>query len=443
MYLGVADAVGPDGNVCDHVIVMKRMPDERRLSTLVLARSGNGRPAADDGALDDEVREVARTVAAFHASAATSPEIAAAGAPEAVRDKVERDLRELAAFAGDGAGGALLDPAVLDDVARRVRRFLTGRFRLLRARVELGLVRDGHGDLLADDVFCLDDGPRILDCIEFDDRLRYGDVLADVAFLAMDLERLGAPDLAARFLGWYAEFSGEHHPATLVHYYVAFRALIRAKVACIRAGQGDEESRAAAASLLELAARHLRRARVVLVLVGGAPGTGKSTLAGGLAEATGWAMLRSDRVRKELSGVDPNAGTAGRPPASFRGGIYRDTTTAATYDELLVRARHTLELGEPVILDASWTRESDRAAAAAIAAAASSDLVELRCDVPAGVAAARITERRAAGRDPSDATPEIAARLRAIAGEWSSATTIDTSGPPGASLRAALAALDA
>jgi len=62
------------------------------------------------------------------------------------------------------------------------------------------MVRDGHGDLLAEDIFLLDDGLRVLDCIEFNDRLRHGDVLADVAFLAMDLERLGEPALAARFL---------------------------------------------------------------------------------------------------------------------------------------------------------------------------------------------------------------------------------------------------
>ena len=106
-----------------------------------------------------------------------------------------------------------------------------------------GRVVDGHGDLLADDIFCLDDGPRVLDCLEFDDRLRWLDGLDDAAFLAMDLERLGAPDLAARFLDWYAEFAGDPAPASLRHHYVAYRAFVRAKVACLRYDQGDESAR--------------------------------------------------------------------------------------------------------------------------------------------------------------------------------------------------------
>lgn len=97
----------------------------------------------------------------------------------------------------------------------------------------------------------------MLDCIEFDDRLRHGDVLADVAFLTMDLERLGAPDLAGRFLGWYREFSGHPHPSSLVEHYVAYRAHVRAKFACLRYAQGDPSAAGDASALLSLAVRHL------------------------------------------------------------------------------------------------------------------------------------------------------------------------------------------
>ncbi len=127
---------------------------------------------------------------------------------------------------------------MLDEVATRATRYVQGRTPLFAARVAQGWMRDGHGDLLADDIFCLADGPRVLDCLDFSDELRYGDVLADVAFLAMDLERLGAPELAARFVRLYDEFSGERHPASLVDYYIAFRALIRAKVSALRVDAG-------------------------------------------------------------------------------------------------------------------------------------------------------------------------------------------------------------
>lgn len=170
-------------------------------------------------------------------------------------------------------------------------------------------------------------------------------MLADVAFLAMDLERLGEPALAARFLDWYREFSGRAHPSTLVEHYVGYRAHVRAKVACLRHAQGDPNAANEAAMLPPLAVRHLERGRVRMVLVGGLPGTGKTTLGTALADATGWSLLRSDEVRRDL----------GRKmgPAPYQAGAYSDESVAATYREMLARVRKPLELGEPVILDAS------------------------------------------------------------------------------------------
>ena len=103
-------------------------------------------------------------------------------------------------------------PETVDAVDRLATRFLAGRAPLFADRCADGRIVDGHGDLIADDIFCLDDGPRALDCLEFDDKLRYLDGLDDVAFLAMDLERLGRPDLADDWLDDYVEFSGDPAP---------------------------------------------------------------------------------------------------------------------------------------------------------------------------------------------------------------------------------------
>jgi len=300
VYLGVADVLGEDGRPCDHLVVMRRMPADLRLAQLVR----DGRPV--DGVLGD----IARRIAAFHAGAATSEEIAAAGRRDAVRAVWEASFDELAPFTGP-----VLDAEACRRVEHLVRRYLAGRAPLFDHRIALGAVRDGHGDLQAEDIFCLDDGPRILDCIEFNDRLRHGDVLADVAFLAMDLERLGAPDAAARFLARYREFAGETYPPSLADHYIAARAHVRCKVACFRHAQGDAAAAGASRALLDLAARHLEAARVRLVLVGGLPGTGKSTLAAALADATGWSVLRSDEVRKDLAGLGH---TTRRPPPPTR-----------------------------------------------------------------------------------------------------------------------------
>lgn len=412
VYLGVADVVGPDGHPCDHLVVMRRMPAARRLAALV-------RAGVD---VEDGVRRVARLVAAFHERAATSDEIAAAGSVASVRRNWEDNFQQMAPFVG-----TVLDPERAGRVELLARRYLDGRSALFARRASSGLVRDGHGDLLAEDVFLLDDGPRVLDCIEFDDRLRWGDVLADVAFLAMDLERLGTPDLAARFLDWYREFSGHPHPTSLAEHYVAYRAHVRSKVACLRHAQGDPTAAGEAADLLALCRLHLERGRVRVALVGGLPGTGKSTLSAGLADAPGWSLLRSDEVRRDLG---RNAG-----PGAYRSGAYGDASVEVTYRELLSRARMALGLGESVVLDASWRHEGWRAMARQVAEEACADVVELRCEAPVEVAAARIAARP---DGLSDARTGTLAAMTADFDPWPEAAAIDTTGEPATSVAAAL-----
>jgi hypothetical protein len=420
VYLGVAAVVGPDGQACDHLVVMRRMPAERSLARLVAA-------GADLGAALDEI---ASSLAAFHARARRSPAISAAAGRAGVRQNWEDNLAALRDL-----GASFLDVVAIDRVDELSHRYLAGRARLFAERNSAGLSVDGHGDLLAGDVYLLDDGPRLLDCLDFDDRLRAVDVLDDAAFLAMDLERMGAPDLAERFLAAYRQHSGTHFPRSLAHHYIAYRAGVRAKVACIRADQGAREAaEEEAAALLDLARRHLEAGAIRLLLVGGLPGTGKSTLARRLAARSGAALVCSDVVRKEIAGLDPSAAM----PAAYAEGIYAPDWTAATYRELLARGQGLLERGESVILDASFTAPEHRAQAAATAAATSADLVVLRCDAPPEMAAARIA-RRAPG--PSDATAAIAARMAAGRQPWNGAVAIDTSGDPGAAERAAAAVL--
>jgi uncharacterized protein len=252
----------------------------------------------------------------------------------------------------------------------------------------------------------------------------------------MDLERLGRPDLAERFLAAYREHAHDTWPVSLCHHHVAYRAQVRAKVSAIRAGQGGggEES---ARCLLALARRHLSAGAVRLVLVGGLPGTGKSTLATGLADALGATVLRSDELRKELAGLPPTQAAG----AGFGEGIYCPEATAATYSEMLARAGVALGLGESVVLDASWTAEPWRARARELAARRSADLVEIRCHTDAAVAARRIRRRLVTGGDASDATPAIAAKLARVEDPWPGAIDLDTSRGPGEALVQALAGI--
>ncbi len=431
VYLGIANLVGPGAEFGESLVVMRRMPDERRLSTLVTSAT----PVVD---VDAALRALGRQMASFHARCPTSAEIAATGAPDSIRSLWQENLNVLHHFAGQ-----VLSAPTVDAIDRLSMRYLAGREPLLRTRQQRGLIRDGHGDLLADDVFILDDGPRILDCLEFDARLRRGDVLNDIAFLAMDLEHLGAPVAARSFLDAYAEFSGEHHPRSLEDHYIAYRAGVRCKVACLRWAQGDEAAAALARSYAESAARHLERARVQLVLVGGLPGTGKSTLAASICAGEGadWTLLRSDLVRKGLAGMKPAEAAA----APYGQGIYSPQDRRRTYEELFTRARHALELGESVVIDASFTSAAERDLAEQLAERTSAVLVQLECRASPSLVADRLAQRAfrdGTTHEASDADVEISRAMAADADPWPTATKIDTSAPISAMVRAAHAVLD-
>jgi hypothetical protein len=421
VYLGVADVV-LDNAPIEHMVVMRRMPEERCMA--LLARRG------DD--LDEILVALARTLVVFHDRAPRSPEISAASRPAALEKIWEANFAETDPFVG-----TVLDSTVEAEIRELAHRWIKGRAPLLAQRIASGRICDGHGDLQAEDIFCLADGVRVLDCLEFSDRLRHGDVCADVAFLAMDLERLGRLDAAKHFLASYQELAGDRFCESLLQHYWASRAYVRTTVSCLRGAQGATERLAEARRLQDLTLAHLREGRVRLVLLGGPPGSGKSTLAGALAAEQGWTVLRSDEIRREVQA------TPGPETAGWRAGRYSPERTAWVYEEMIRRAEACLGSGESVILDASWADAVLRTRARAAAVRTSSDLLELCCALDEEEAEARIVRRMSQGGDISEANPEIASAVRRAMDPWEQARVLDTSGmTPDATLAAALALLD-
>ncbi|MCB0996602.1 MAG: AAA family ATPase [Acidimicrobiales bacterium] len=410
VYLGTGEFHEGDA-VSDHVIVMRRLPAERKLSTLVTTVDWQ-----------DHVRGVARAVAGFHAGLDPLDDDTARrlSSRDAVSGRWEANFEEMAPYVG-----TVFYDEDLSAATYLSRRYLQHREAVFDRRITDGMIRDGHGDLLADDIFCLDDGPRIIDCLAFDDDLRRTDVLDDIAFLAMDLERLAGPNVSQQLMSWYQEFTDEHHPGSLAHHYVAYRAQVRAKVSCIRASQGDPQAAEDARDHLQLCLRHLRRSRIQILAVGGGPGTGKSTLATSVGETLGWAVLDSDELRKDLTGHGHDEHQVA-PPGE---GIYRPEITGRVYDELLDRTHRLCELGSSVVLDASWSDEAQRHRLRALARDVGAELTEVECDVPAGVARERVARRLASAYDTSDATPEVVDHFAATRSDWPEAVAVDTTKP--------------
>lgn len=395
------------GEPPEPVLVLRRLPDAQRLATI--ARSGGGAEC---------VAAVAARLASVHDASVRSAAINACATTSAMQHLWAQELDEVRRFVG-----SVLDADVATQVERDAAAYVAGRSALFDARIAAGRIVDGHGDLLADDVFCLPDGPRVLDCLEFSETLRCGDAVADAAFLAMDLEHLGRPDLAEMFLSEFRRRTDDGAPPSLVDHHIAYRAHVRAKVACLRVEQGDAQAAESARSHLVLAAAHLRRGRIRLVLVGGLPGTGKSTVAARLGERLGTVVLRSDVVRKELAGIAPDT----RATSAVGTGLYSADRTDATYAALLQRAEGLLGLGHSVVLDATWASAALRHRAAAVAHATHSELVAVECRCPADLADARIAKRAATTHDPSDATAAVRRAMATTFDAWPDAIGIDTS----------------
>jgi aminoglycoside phosphotransferase family enzyme/predicted kinase len=414
VYLGVAavegargvERVGPIAETLsgsgEHCVVMRRLPMGRDALSLLQA----GRLPAEG--LD----RAAERIAGFHAAHALgvpAPFTASAWLERCTRP-VEQNFTLLAGADGRGHAPELLARA--RDAARGFAARHPDRF---EARRLSGRAVDGHGDLHLQHLWFETDGsdPIFVDCIEFSSELRRIDVAAEVAFLAMDLRYRGAADRAARFLRRYARASDDFDLYSVVDYFLSYRAAVRAKVASLAAGDPDigsvqrERAAESARRHLELAAEALVPAsRGALVLVGGAVGSGKSTVAEALADRIGGVVIATDRVRKREAGLAPTDRAAAGPQR----GIYTPEWTERVYAGLLERARPVVASGRTAILDGTFGTRAHRrhARAAADALNVGVRFVETRC--PPALARERLARRAAAGADPSDAGPELHAQ---------------------------------
>lgn len=395
-----AEDEASEDDATDWAVLMRRLPDERRADRLL--------EGGDLGAAD--LDRVADRLARFHAAARCDETTSRFGTVEAVRANVEENFEQTR-----GVLERYLDAEQAAELRQWQDSFLDREAERFAARIEAGKVRDGHGDLRLEHVY-LDvpglDPVVVVDCIEFNDRFRYADVCADVAFLAMDLGIHGRPDLAERFLAAYAREAQDYDLYPLVDFYESYRAFVRGKVASLVAASDDasepvrrkSEAEARRHFLLALASERRPLVPPRLVAVGGWIASGKSTTARHAGERLDAPVLEADATRKHLVGVRGSTRLWVEPWT----GPYDAETTEAVYAELFSRAESLIASGRSAVIDASFRARRHRRAARDLARRLGVPFLFVDCRADAETCRDRLRRRHEDGKaGASDGRLEI------------------------------------
>lgn len=386
-----------DGDIVDFAVHMVRMPAGRMLDVLL----------EEDAVPDGQIRTIARRMTAFHREARRDDEVADLGSPEKLRSHALDNFKETREMVGE------VFPAALHQTLNHRTAADFDRFgKLLRQRADAGFVVEGHGDLHARNI-CLTDPVAIYDCIEFNPGFRCGDVASEHAFLVMDLRFRGHAELARLYLDAVIDAAGDEDIRRLMPMLVRYRAMVRAKVSAIAAGENEmpEKTRRQAAAT---ARQYLRLAGATAVEEGtptwialcGLPATGKSTLARALGAASGktWPVISSDAVRKEIAGVPPQA--------TLPESCYTPDFSRRTYDELYRRAESVSRTNPVVLLDANFRTRDERSIARQSAGRCGARLVVVETAAAETVIRERLKKRAAKSDVTSDADLAVYRKLK-------------------------------
>jgi aminoglycoside phosphotransferase family enzyme/predicted kinase len=373
----------------EYTLVMRRLPEKRMLSFLLETHQVTGQM----------MQELAQVVAKFHAGAEPAGGIEPSRWPALVAEQWNENLSELQPFVGP-----LLEGEGMGAIRRFGEDLLNEHAALLVRRAAQGWIRDVHGDLHCDHVCFAPEGIQIFDCIEFDPKLRFCDLAAEIAFLVMDLEVRGGQSAVAPFLERYRELIDDPESPLLLPFYQCYRALVRGKVHALRASGADQ-----AARYFQFAARLTwQPLQPFVVILCGLTGSGKSTLANELGRRMGLRVISSDLVRKGL------VKASGRHAVPFNQGIYSAAMTEKTYARMAHEAEKEIRAGRGVILDATYGQRANREKLIRLVEKHRAPWSLIRCFASDEIIRQRLARREAVGADLSDGRWEIYLQQKAV-----------------------------
>lgn len=401
-YIDDADFPGTEGSsrssadpIVDWAVKMRRLDDGDR-ADILLSQQRLG---------VELIEQLADWIHSFHQRCATDERIAAWGQETAVRQNVLQNFEQTEEILGH-----YLAPRLAADVRAHQLGFLDDNAALFEARVRSGRIRDGHGDLRLEHVYFTADGLQIIDCIEFNEAFRFGDVCADLAFLVMDLRHQERPDLAERLLARYAEKSGDFQIYRLIDFYEAYRAFVRGKVLALleleksRSGQ-QLPSLHERARRFFLHAAAMQQPSIVpgsLIAVGGFIASGKSTVSQRIAKLVACPVVDADSCRKRLAGLSPRDKQHHAPYT----GLYSQAMSEKVYSHVLEIAEWVLDSGRSVVIDATFRSPKTRKLLSDFAQRRGADVHFVWCEVSRETALRRLKERAREG-GVSDGRTEI------------------------------------
>ncbi len=372
---------GP-GQAVEYAVKMRQLPEERSMKQLM--RRGK----IDRKTID----QLTHKLIEFYGDAPTGEGIDSYGALETIWANCEENFLQLERFAGN-----IIDARMFRIIQSATQSFLHRSKVLIKQRKDAGKIRDCHGDLRTGHVYWVD-GIQIIDCIEFNERFRYSDITADLAFLIMDIEYRGFPKIAQQLLDLYVRKANDPDAFILIDFYKCYRALVRTKVNCLRLTEptlGRPEKKKLSKETnqyLNLAYRYaILFTRPCIWVVCGMVASGKSTVAVELARRLGIEVLHSDLIRKKLFGVQPKDFMN----LPFEEGIYSKRASSLTYGKVFELAQQEIANGLSVILDATFNDEHMRNKALLLARDMEANIIFVECTAPEKVLRHRLLEREA------------------------------------------------
>ena len=396
---GQGPQIEGDGPILDYAVKMRRFKEAQLLDGI----------AAQGGLTNTVLRALAREMARLHEelpSCNPNPESDAPGTPAALREAMAQNFQQVLNY-------ALPDAQIrqLDDIQRWSQRRYEALLPVMVQRLRDGKVVDGHGDAHLGNIALVDDAVRLFDCIEFNPSFRIMDSISEIAFLAMDMDARGYHSASHRLLTDYLEYSGDYPGLPVIDLYCCYFAMVRAKVCLLREPLKDTDITCTSGyseflRYLDLAQSFTQPRPIFLSITHGVSGSGKSTIAGSLAEASGAVRLRSDVERKRLAGMAPEQ----RSESQQQAALYSSAMTRNTFARLEALATMVVEAGFSVIVDATFLHIRSRQSFQSLARELSVPYVIIDCSVPLGQLRQRLIARARSAQDASEADVAVMER---------------------------------